>query len=236
MLVQDLHIDELHHAYLLNGGLNDSTILESNLERIFNVELIKNPDVLIKKAHAFQVNDAREVVEYVSKSALVLGAKKIILIHFSNITTESQNILLKTLEEPAKDTHIFIITPNVDMLLPTVLSRCMRIQLQSNKEDHLAAGTSSDSVEGFIKSSIPERLKIIDKIDKGKDKSENKAKMLEILSGIEEYLDSSKPELDNNEQLLKWKLGAEAVLQAQRYMRDKGAMSKMLMESVAIVL
>lgn len=236
MQVQDLHIDELHHAYLLNGCLNDTVLLESNLEAIFNIELIKNPDVLIKKAHAFQVNDAREVVEYVSKSALVLGAKKIILIHFSNITTESQNILLKTLEEPAKDTHIFIITPNVDMLLPTVLSRCMRIELQSDKTDILAVEPPSESVEGFIKYSISERLKIIDKIDKGKDKAENKAKMLEMLIVIEEYLDNNKPELNNNEQVLRWKLGAEAVLQAQRYMRDKGAMSKMLMESVAIVL
>ncbi len=234
MQVQDLHIDRLHHAYLVSGNSADKITLEDSLESLFGIKLIGNPDVLIKRLDAFKVDDAREVVEYASKSALIVNAKKVILMYFTNITREAQNILLKTLEEPAKDTHIFIVTTNVDILLPTVLSRCMGVGL--DRSENLGAELVDEAAKEFINANVSERLKIIDKIVKGKDKAENKTKILEILNGVERHLENNKPELTNDNELHKWKIGTEAVLQAQIYMRDKGAMSKMLMESVALVL
>ena len=54
-----------------------------------------------------------------------LGDKKVFIIDEAELLDESgQNALLKTLEEPPKDTLIFLITAREDLLLQTVVSRC----------------------------------------------------------------------------------------------------------------
>jgi len=235
MNISNLQKDTLHHAYLLNGNSSDFSFLEETVEKIFDIKLARNPDAFVKKVDAFTVSDARAIVDFASKAAFVSGASKLILVYFSTITREAQNILLKTLEEPSSGTHIFILTPNVEMLLPTVLSRCMRAELG---EGNLVAGlpSISESAEAFIKASVPERLKMIEKINKNKNKAENKALFLEILSGVESHLHINKPKSVPGGSLDSWRQSVEAVLQAKEYVYDKGAMGKMLMESVALVV
>ena len=54
---------------------------------------------------------------------------KIIFINSSHLLTpQAQNSLLKTLEEPPDNSLIFLITTNIDKLLPTVISRCQIIK------------------------------------------------------------------------------------------------------------
>lgn len=227
MNIHDLHKDSLHHAYLLDGASDDFALLESAIEELFDTQLVGNPDVFVERLDALTVDNARAIVSFVGRSAFVAGAPKLVLVYFSTITRESQNILLKTLEEPSDGTHIFILTPNVEMLLPTVLSRCMRVELVGG--DDLEVRPPGESADAFIKASVPERLKIIEKIVKDKDKSANKTQMLQILSGVEMYL-------ANNKGVKGWEQGVRAVLQAKEYMHDKGAMGKMLMESVALMI
>jgi len=43
------------------------------------------------------------------------------------LAAEGQNAMLKTLEEPPKATHLFLITSSEDKLLPTIRSRCQRV-------------------------------------------------------------------------------------------------------------
>ena len=225
MKITGLKKDNLHHAYLVSGGGEQFDDLQRSLASLFGVEsLIGNPDAFVRELDALSVADARAIVEFAGRSALIAGASKIIIITFSTVTPEAQNALLKTLEEPAKDTYIFLLTPSVDMLLPTVLSRCQQVTL-----GNLEVEPPSESAEAFIKANVQERLKIIGKIVKGKDKSANKAQMLSILSGVEAYLAEHK-------ELQEWQQKVEAVLQAKQYMHGKGAMAKMLMESVALVL
>lgn len=60
------------------------------------------------------------------------GEKKAVIIHDAQLlTTEAQNALLKTLEEPPAHTIIIIESTTKEALLPTVLSRCKVIELQS---------------------------------------------------------------------------------------------------------
>lgn len=48
------------------------------------------------------------------------------------LTEEAQNALLKTLEEPPENVFIVLCTPDEDLLLPTVVSRCQVISNLSN--------------------------------------------------------------------------------------------------------
>ncbi|MDE5598188.1 MAG: DNA polymerase III subunit delta, partial [Lachnospiraceae bacterium] len=46
------------------------------------------------------------------------------------MTVQAQNALLKTLEEPPEYAVILILTANVDSLLPTILSRCVVLNMK----------------------------------------------------------------------------------------------------------
>lgn len=51
------------------------------------------------------------------------------------MTVQAQNALLKTLEEPPAYGVILILTTNVDVLLPTILSRCVVLNMKPVRDD-----------------------------------------------------------------------------------------------------
>lgn len=51
------------------------------------------------------------------------------------MTAQAQNALLKTLEEPPVYAVILILTTNVDALLPTILSRCVVLNMKPVRDD-----------------------------------------------------------------------------------------------------
>lgn len=54
-------------------------------------------------------------------------AKVLIVDRAEKLTIQSQNALLKTLEEPPGDAYIILVSARAGTILPTVLSRCQRI-------------------------------------------------------------------------------------------------------------
>ncbi|GEM_PF-729681 len=229
MQVANLEKASMHHAYLINAEQTQLDNLLDSIESVLDIKLQGNPDALVLSDSVLTVDMARSAVSRAGSSSIIPGSLKVIILAFTQATVEAQNALLKSLEEPAKDTHIFILTSNTDVLLPTVLSRCMKVELGC---DSAEAGSISDSTKEFIKSSVPERLKTIEKLAKKKDRPA----MLELLSGVEMHLSNHKPKSTSDESWLAWRGQVRAVLQAQEYIRDKGAMSKMLMESMALVV
>src|SRR5205085_7980331 len=55
------------------------------------------------------------------------------------INERAQNALLKTLEEPPPATTFLLVTSAPDVLLPTVRSRCQRVNLAPLPDDAIAA-------------------------------------------------------------------------------------------------
>ena len=125
----------LSHAYLIN--LDDEKILKDFLKELSLVffkessslkERIENEtfsDLLIfpKEGVKFLVEDAERIVE---ESAImpVEGDIKLFLISdLSKATPQSQNKLLKVLEEPPKGVYFLFGASNLFSILPTVLSR-----------------------------------------------------------------------------------------------------------------
>lgn len=53
------------------------------------------------------------------------------------MTVQAQNALLKTLEEPPEYTVIIILTTNVEALLPTILSRCVILNMKPVKDSQV---------------------------------------------------------------------------------------------------
>ena len=53
------------------------------------------------------------------------------------MTVQAQNALLKTLEEPPEYAVIIILTTNIDTLLPTILSRCVVLNMKPVRDDYI---------------------------------------------------------------------------------------------------
>ncbi len=69
------------------------------------------------------------------------GEKKALIIKLSTgATIEAQNSMLKLLEEPPLSTLIFLVTDNVQIFLPTILSRVKIIELKNEKFQTNASG------------------------------------------------------------------------------------------------
>ena len=59
------------------------------------------------------------------------GRRKVFIIDGAeSLSTEAANCLLKTLEEPLESVVFLLLTANEQLVLPTVVSRCQRVELQ----------------------------------------------------------------------------------------------------------
>ncbi len=111
-----------HHAYAVVG--NREEVLPKLLDALggCGIALRGNPDLRIEHFLLFGIDEARTLVQMAQRQG-ISGGKKIFLIVMEKMTNESQNALLKLFEEPTPDTHLFLIVPTMEMLLPTLRSR-----------------------------------------------------------------------------------------------------------------
>lgn len=108
-----------------------------------------HPDVKIvmhEKPDSIGVDDIRkQVVDDVYIKPFESEHKIYIVPDASLMTTQAQNALLKTLEEPPEYVVIMLIVDNMDALLPTVVSRCSTITLNR---------LSDEEVENYLKNEL----------------------------------------------------------------------------------
>lgn len=134
--------DQLAHAYCFSGssGVGKRLVveaiaghfLEGNIESHPNVVQIKRlvDEKTEKKKESISVEQIRTLRERLSLSSFG-GGKKIAIIHEADtMTIAAQNALLKTLEEPTEDTHIFLLVSDPKRLLDTILSRSVHLRFQ----------------------------------------------------------------------------------------------------------
>lgn len=210
----EIQKDNLFHAYVLEGDSAVLHELKEYLAEILDMRMQGNPDVLLKEYEMFGVDSSREIARFAQMRPI--GEKKVICISAPSMTVEAQDALLKLFEEPPANTHFFVVLPSVQALRSTLLSRVRVIQKTLMVQEPLGP-----LAKEFLESTYADRLKTIAKIAKDK----NKAAALELLNNLETELYQSK---GSEPSIL------EAIIQARKYMRDKGAMLKMLLESVAI--
>jgi DNA polymerase III subunit delta' len=84
----------------------------------------------------------RELCARLAESPMEGKRKVAIVDPADRMNQEGQNVFLKTLEEPPLDTVILLVAENVDVILPTVRSRCRRVTF---------APIAQDAVDAFLK-------------------------------------------------------------------------------------
>ena len=72
----------------------------------------------------------RQLRDEAQRSPHEAAARVFIIPEAHNMTPAAQNALLKTLEEPPEGVYFILTAPSAERLLPTVVSRCLRISMQ----------------------------------------------------------------------------------------------------------
>lgn len=98
-----------------------------------------NPDLTIIEpdGNNVKIEQIRELNRKVVEKPIVSNKKVYIINDGQNITKEAQNALLKTLEEPPEYVTIILITTSESAFLPTIKSRCTKINFNKLAKEEM---------------------------------------------------------------------------------------------------
>ena len=82
-----------------------------------------------------QIRD--EILNNVNEKPIISNKKVYVINNADKMTEQAQNALLKTLEEPPKFVSIILIASNENLILPTIKSRCVKIQFNKLSNDEI---------------------------------------------------------------------------------------------------
>ena len=120
--------DKVNHAYMFEGidGIGKNLFAKEFGKLLINVDNVDNsPDYINIEptGSSIKIVQIREL-----QSDIIIKPhskyKIYVINHAEKMTVESQNALLKTLEEPPEYAIIILVTNNKESLLPTIKSRC----------------------------------------------------------------------------------------------------------------
>ncbi len=110
---------------------------------------------------AIGVDQVREIERAVSLSPFEGRSRVVIIDPADAMTTEAQNALLKTLEEPPPQVVFVLVSAHEDRLLPTVHSRCRRIGFSLLPLAALEAALLAEGLE-------PEQARLLARLSRGR--------------------------------------------------------------------
>jgi len=90
------------------------------------------------EGEVMKIGQIREMQKRLHFRPMEGGRRACILDSADRLTDEASNALLKTLEEPPQETHLFLITSRPHRLLPTILSRCQWVKFRPLSTAHIA--------------------------------------------------------------------------------------------------
>ncbi len=191
----------MNGSLIISGGNRENR--ENKIIEIINKEegkafekikdLEDKPDIfvinLLEGERSIGISQTREGINFLREKPFSYEKKFLVVLNAEKMTTQAQNSLLKTLEEPPKHALIILSTRIRDQLIATVVSRCKNINVKSEDD-----GINEDfvSLEKILKMSLGERIDVCSEISK--EEKEDVINMLEnwLIEGRKNLL--KKPE------------------------------------------
>src|SRR5579884_2711449 len=109
------------------------------------------------------VEMARRIIEHFKLKPYSAKGRVVVVVGAEELTTDAQNALLKTLEEPPPYGQLVLTASSENSLLPTILSRCHVTYLENLEKTDLSA--FNEVIEQIQKANLEERFNIIEKTD-----------------------------------------------------------------------
>ncbi len=142
LLLHARNTGRLPHALLITGtreaGTHDLVLAmakELNGAIADQPENLRHPMCRVlrpgSKSRRILIEDVRAVEPFLALRAQAHETKLVVILEADRMMDEPANAFLKTLEEPPPQTLIILVTEQPGRLLPTILSRCVRLDLRS---------------------------------------------------------------------------------------------------------
>ncbi len=251
MLSKHLNKNNLHHAYLIEGAREE--IVHEILKFIssLGINTSANSDFVNISVDSFKIEDARNLKSYSAEKGLS-SAKKIFLISANSFLLEAQNSLLKMFEEPIENTHFFLVVPDTNSLLKTLVSRFYVISARQPARNASRSDSGGDLAEEtqyaekFISMPLQKRIDFIKEL---LVEPEENLEEEPPLGGSSSKLESSRSKALKFLNTLEFSLHQKAtsktvfdvgffehLFKVRKFLRMPGSSTKTLMESVALVV
>ncbi|MES2023560.1 MAG: hypothetical protein V4439_02655 [Patescibacteria group bacterium] len=220
--------NNLHHAYLIEGIREE--ILPEVLEYVqsLGIETNANPDFLNIVVDNFKIDEAFSLRDMGNQKSFSTG-KKFFIVCANNFTLDAQNVLLKMFEEPIFNTHFFLIVPDTDALLRTLVSRFYLIKNKSeeNKDN------KNEEAEKFIKMPLAKRIDFLKELLKKDDEDDialdsTRTRALKFLNNLELALHNNMSKMPSDISFF------NQIFKAREFLRQPGSAIKTIMEAVAL--
>ena len=169
----------LSHAYLFSGpeGIGKKIFAYDIFRLVNQREPEGDPDFklltprLEEDETKIYIEDIRNLKSYLSLKPYFGPYKFVVINDADRLVPEASNAMLKLLEEPSPFTVIVLISSKPRFILPTVLSRCEKVQFLPSEEKTIDKETAK-AVAEFIsvaRQGITERMQYAEKLfaDKG---------------------------------------------------------------------
>ncbi len=145
-------------SIILNTDSESPKNLNAFLLSLGLKKLKNNPDLLkIGEEQSTKIEDIRKLKLWLQKKAFSKNPRVTLIFKAENLNIQSQNALLKILEEPPENTYIILITPHPRSLLETIRSRCQTVSLEKPLAES-KANKKEKTLEGLAQKTILERL------------------------------------------------------------------------------
>jgi hypothetical protein len=216
----NLNPDHLHHAYILFGNINESA---KQLREFFDTS-ITNIQWLEYRYEKLGIDEVRELRRVVSQKT----DGRFLVIITERFPVEAQQALLKILEEPADNTHLFIIVPSQVFVLETILSRAITIRSEITTTDQLLP------IRQFLLGTVKSRLDDIEVLVKSREKDES-LQSYEVQQFLDQ-IESALYALFSKKRSIQFTESFQAIRDARGWAGQTGFPMKNIIEYVAMVL
>jgi DNA polymerase III delta prime subunit len=218
-------VNTLSASALLIAGTKDDLPQVLGLLLAHGIETEANPDLYVREYRQFGIDDAHELRARASSRAI--KDRRVFVIAASGMTSEAQNALLKTLEEPPANALFIFIVPAPETLLATVRSRAQIVQLPESDR----SGTKEQiDVQVFFAAAPAKRIEMLKIVlEKDDDDKYDTGAILAFLSSLERFAAGIKDKAVMYD-------ASDTIYRARMYLTDRGALVKGLLESVALLL
>lgn len=155
-LIDILNAPHTSHAFLFYGGRESNSsflakafakdlLLKNDANQGAKLKLEKesHPDLkilsLVEKANFHTVASIRKCIEEVESAPFEAKLKVIVIEEADKMQEPAANALLKTLEEPPSKAVFILLAKSLSGLLPTIVSRCMKIYIPPISKNELVS-------------------------------------------------------------------------------------------------
>ena len=212
------------NTFLIAGNADDLPQV-LNMLKGEGITTEANPDLYVRSYRQFGIDDAHELRARASSRAV--GERRVFVITAGGMTSEAQNALLKTLEEPPADALFIFLIPAPETLLATVRSRSQMLVLDGAAPSRKPRIDPKEFLAAMPTKRI-DMLKLV--LEKDDDDKYDTGAILAFLTSLEKYVamrDLRSPTFDRD--------ALDTIYRARMYITDRGALVKTLLESVALL-